>query len=423
MFIKVLLIHENDFDTTNIKSKEIYACNRDFEFLHLKSDENLMENLATYNPHLILTLNDKEHITDDEFETQHTIPSKRFPILYNARMEENRRWLTLPISLSPEEMGEELMKMFLKVTHKPYRLFSIITPMYMTPIFKLKRLYESILRQTNTNWEWVVVDDSPDDYTTCYNYINELSRRDNRITLFRKNRHSGIVGEVKKLAFSLASGDILVEVDHDDELVNTCLDNLCRSYNYSDDIGFVYGYVCEQYEDSTDIIDYGDNWAFGYGSYMDNTYNDKYYKTAVACNINPKTIRHIVGAPNHVRSWKKDLYQAIGGHNKYVHIADDYELMIRTFLNTKMAKMPVFSYIQYFERNASNSQFTRNGEIQRLVNYFGTYYNYYIHDRFLQMGIDDFCFRTDGYDLMMPNPSVEQIANYIIPTELLVMPK
>jgi glycosyltransferase involved in cell wall biosynthesis len=422
MFIKVLIIHEDDFNTGEIKSMEIYACNREFNFLQINDDSNLNNVLSTFNPHIILTFVDDKYKSDDPMEFQHYIPAKRFPNLYNARMEENRRWLTLPIEMEPTEMAEEIMRMFLKVSLlKPQMLFSIITTIYMTPIFKLKRLYDSLLSQTHTNWEWVVVDDSPEDYITSFIYMHELSKKDHRIQLFRKNKHSGIIGEIKKYAFSLASGDILVEVDHDDELINTCLDNLCRSYNYSGDIGFVYGYVCEQYENSTDIVDYGPHWAFGYGAYMDNTYKDKYYKTAVAPNINSKTIRHIVGAPNHVRSWKKDVYNVMGGHNKYIHVADDYELLVRTFLYTQMAKMPALSYIQYFEKDSSNSQFIRNGEIQRLVNYFGNFYNNSIHDRFLQLGIDDFCWRPTGnYDLMMPNPETEQIANYIIPPEILV---
>lgn len=424
MFIKVLIIHEEDIDTSQINSKDIYASNRDFTFLQIKNDLELKSVLASFNPHIILTFLEDKHITDDPLETQHYIPAKRFPNLYNARIEENRRWLSLPISMPPDEIGEQLMIMFLKIINKiPIVLFSIVTTLYMTPSYKLKRLYDSIFNQTNTNWEWIVVDDSPGDHNETYDFINDLSKDDNRIQLFRRNRPSGNIGEIKKFAFGLASGDILVELDHDDELIHNCLENLLISYEYSDDIGFVYGLVCEQYEDSTDIVDYGKGWAFGYGGYMDYTYKDKYYKTALAPNINSKTIRHIVGTPNHVRSWRKEVYQAIGGHNKYVHVADDYELIIRTFLHTKMAKMPVLSYIQYFERDASNAQFKRNGEIQRLVSYIASYYNEDIHKRLLEIDSDDFCWHEGGYDLMMPNPEgTEYIANYIIPIELLKLP-
>ena len=118
-------------------------------------------------------------------------------------------------------------------------LFSIITPTYKTPTNKIERLYKSLLEQTYTNWEWIIFDDSPLDYTTSYNFIDELSKLDNRVFLYKRNKNSGIIGEVKKAAFSLGTGDILVEVDHDDELIHTCLENLLTAYNYSDEIGFV----------------------------------------------------------------------------------------------------------------------------------------------------------------------------------------
>ena len=295
-------------------------------------------------------------------------------------------------------------------------LFSIITPIYKTPIYKIKRLYESLLSQTYSNWEWVVYDDSPIDHKESYNYIKNLS--DNRITLYTENKNIGIIGEVKKKAFSLAKGDILVEVDHDDELVDTCLENLSIAYLYSNEIGFVYGHACEIYENSDDIIDYGDNWAFGYGSYKTIEYRNKEYKVAIVGNINPKTIRHITGIPNHVRSWRKDIYNKIGGHNKNLEVADDYELIIRTFLNTKMAKINAFTYIQYFDSN--NTQFEKNSEIQKLVYQTSIFYNKKIHDRFSELNINDYVWVDEyDYNLNLEKSIVESYANIIIPTNLL----
>ena len=295
---------------------------------------------------------------------------------------------------------------------------SIITPIYKTPIHKIERLYLSLINQTYSDWEWIVYDDSPFEFKDSYNYIEKLN--DNRIKLHTNNKNSGIIGEIKKKAFFLGQGDILVEVDHDDELVDTCLENLMIAYSYSDDIGFVYGNACEQYEDSDDIIDYGDNWAFGYGSYKKAIYNNKEYKVAIVGNINPKTIRHITGIPNHVRSWRKDVYYKIGGHNKTLHVADDYELFIRTFLNTKIAKINVFTYIQYFERNKSNTQFTRNSDIQEIVSKTVDFYNNKIHKRFLELNIDDYIFiNSKTYNMKIENPEIEKYSNIIIPINLL----
>lgn len=299
--------------------------------------------------------------------------------------------------------------------------FSIITPIYKTPEFKIQRLYNSLVNQTYSNWEWIVFDDSPTDYKDSYNYVSDLSKSDDRIKLYSDNKNCGIIGEVKRKAFYLGSGDILVEVDHDDELINTCLENLKIAYEYSEDIGFVFGFCCEIYENEENILDYGDDWAFGYGGYTDVIYNNKKYKVATVGNVNPKTIRHIVSIPNHVRTWRKDVYYKIGGHNKHLHVADDYELFVRTFLNTKIAKINVFTYIQYFERNATNTQFVKNRDIQNLVALTANFYNNKIHNRFVELGVNDYVWiDSKTYDLSLPNPVYEEYANIIIPNDILI---
>jgi hypothetical protein len=157
----------------------------------------------------------------------------------------------------------------------------------------------------------------------------------------------------------------------------------------------------------------------GYGSYGKSFYKNKEYKVAIVANINSKTIRHITGIPNHVRSWRKDIYHQIGGHHIDLHVADDYELFIRTFLKTKIAKIDVFTYIQYFERNYTNTQFNKNGDIQQLTAYISEHYNQKIHDRFMELGIDDFAWNDGVFDSEMQKPVIEPYANIVIPKKLL----
>ena len=396
MYIKVLFIEENDYDLNNIKSPFISnGHNRDFKFLHIKNQYNIKEILSSFNPHVIL-------LFDNNIDRNISIIDKE-------------KYLMMPSNTPPDKIGEEIINKFLLLLNKNnHLLFSIITPVYKTSNIKLQRLYDSLLDQTYNNWEWIVFDDSPQEHTDTYNFIDELSKKDNRILLFRSNKNSGIIGEVKKTAFSLGNGDVLVEVDHDDELVDTCLEYLLKTYLLNDEIGFVYGHCCEIFENSDNIIDYGENWAYGYGSYKKYNYKDKEYKVAIAPNINSKTIRHIIGIPNHVRSWRKDVYQKIGGHNKNIHVADDYEIFIRTFLNTKIAKIDTFTYIQYFEKNSSNTQIIRNSEIQRLVYYFSNHYNDQIHNRFIELGVDDFTWDNGIIDLNINRPIDEHFTNLII---------
>ncbi|NDB87014.1 MAG: hypothetical protein EB127_30660 [Alphaproteobacteria bacterium] len=89
-----------------------------------------------------------------------------------------------------------------------------------------------------------------------------------------------------------------------------------------------------------------------------------------------------------------------------MHVADDYELCVRTFLQTKMIQIRRLGYIQYYNHGGSNTQVVRNKDIQRLVRSIRESYDKRIHQRFLQFGINDFVWNYDhGYsDLNIPNP-------------------
>ena len=39
-----------------------------------------------------------------------------------------------------------------------------------------------------------------------------------------------------------------------------------------------------------------------------------------------------------------------------MHVADDYEILIRTFLHTRMVHIQRFGYIQYIQRDGGNTQ-------------------------------------------------------------------
>ena len=157
---------------------------------------------------------------------------------------------------------------------------------------------------------------------------------------------------------------------------------------------------------------YRDGWAFGYGAYTDVEYKGKTYKSGNARNMNAKTIRHIISTPNHIRAWRKSFYESIGGHNKELHVADDYEIMVRTFLKTRMVRVPELCYIQYVSNTAQRA---RNKDIHRHVRSIKTHYDRMIHDRLLELGCEDFIWdeKKDCSDYDLPNPKVESHATFI----------
>ena len=68
--------------------------------------------------------------------------------------------------------------------NKETPILSVFTPAYKTNE-RIFRTYDSLNRQTYQNWEWVVVDDSPEgDYKT-WEYLKQLASTDHRINVYR----------------------------------------------------------------------------------------------------------------------------------------------------------------------------------------------------------------------------------------------
>ena len=337
-----------------------------------------------------------------------------FPNLAHAPSEIRKRWLhydTLPESTQPGAPGVHcyLTNLFPGPGADETPLVTVFTPTYRTG-GRIRRPLQSLKEQTYTNWEWIIVDDS-DDGGQTFDMLTRLAKTDHRIQVFKPWEHSGIIGRLKNWACSLGGGQILVELDHDDELTDYALEVVVQGFQQFPEAGFLYTDCAEVYEDGTNFT-YRDGWAFGYGSYADVEYRGRLYKSGTGGNINAKTIRHIISAPNHLRAWRKAFYDSIGGHNKGLHVADDYELLVRTFLGTRMVRVPKLGYIQYI---SGTTQHVRNGDIHRHVRAIRAYYDELIHERLLALGCEDFSWdETRGCsDYMLPNPRVESHATLI----------
>ena len=136
--------------------------------------------------------------------------------------------------------------------------FSIFTPTYKTGE-RINRTYESLANQTFSNWEWVVVDDSPDNET--WNILTEIAKKDYRVKLHRIQPLSGgNIGLAKHRAATLGDGDWLVELDNDDALTTECLDICNDAILKHPDAGFLYSDVCEIYDDG-EMKHYDDDWS------------------------------------------------------------------------------------------------------------------------------------------------------------------
>lgn len=347
------------------------------------TDDDLYEVLAKDRPSVVVTFGKPAD----------------FQKLMNAPWQIRKKWVNFENTDNLDDSGVKTFQTYLHNAlneRKDIPLITVFTPAYKTGK-KIMRPFDSLICQHYSNWEWVIIDDSDDNGET-FEMLTKLADRDPRIRLYKESRHTGCIGRLKKNACLLARGEYLVELDHDDELTPDALSWIANAYEKYPECGFVYTDFAECFEDGSPVS-YGQNkglkppytdWGFGYGSYRQERYNGQNYMVANSPNINPKTIRHIVAAPNHIRSWRKSTYLEIGGHGDTIHVADDYEIMVRTFLNTRMCRVPKMCYVQYRNFGVGNTHQSRNPEIQRLVRSFSNYYDYKIHDRFLELGVEDF---------------------------------
>jgi len=356
------------------------------------SDSNFERILIHDKPHVIVTIGNRSSYTN----------------LMNAPFEIQKKWLHYDALPDLHRLGisvynHYLTNVFDKGEENGKPLVTVFTAAYKTG-GRIQRPFHSLREQTYTNWEWVIVDDT-DDGGKTFRMLGRLTGQDHRIRVFKPWEHSGIIGRVKNWACSLAKGQLLVELDHDDELTDTALDSVVKGFSQFREAGFLYTDCAEIYEDRTSFS-YREGWAFGYGSYTDVEYRGRRYQSGSAGNINSKTIRHIVSAPNHIRAWRRSFYESIGGHNTELHVADDYEIMVRTFLKTRMVRVPRLCYLQYIGNTAQRE---RNRDIHRHVRSIRLHYDRMIHERFLELGCDDFAWdeKNGCSDHHLPNPAKE----------------
>jgi len=235
---------------------------------------------------------------------------------------------------------------------------AVCSPLHNTPPQVLARTWASLKNQTHTDWTWWVYDDSSNDDT--WRHLWGLCADERfRVVPLRGMGNNGVIGEVKRRLMMAADGDVLVELDHDDELTADCLAEVNQVME-TEDAGFVYSDWCE-INTAGEWCRYPDGWAFGYGG----QYQVDGRWVMRAPEINGTTMSHIVSVPNHVRAWRAHVYRELGGHDATLPVADDYELLVRTFLHTNMRHIPKLLYKQHISPNTAQRQ--RNALIQQLV--------------------------------------------------------
>ena len=252
-------------------------------------------------------------------------------------------------------------------------LISVITSTFNSG-HRLQRAYQSLLAQTYDYWEWILWDDSPDQ--TTFEIVQALAAQDMRIQMYKAPQRSGIIGEMKYRSASLASGEWLVELDHDDRIAPKLFEWVRDIARRHPGTKFIYSDHAELHEEQDIPFSYGEHYAYNYGAYMrqhvrshpDGPLQPHFISRSAWPN--PITLQHLVGLPNHVRIWKRAFYEALGRHRTDLPVADDYDLLLKSFLAADPGDWVCIaapSYYQYRNTGGNNFTFKRNVLIQHLV--------------------------------------------------------
>ncbi len=115
---------------------------------------------------------------------------------------------------------------------------SVVTPVFDPPLAVLEETIASVRAQTFSEWEWCVVDDASKDEA-----VRDLLRRaaasEPRIRLHEREHNGGIV-QASNTGLAMATGEIVVLLDHDDLLAPHALARVAEAFRDQPELDYLY---------------------------------------------------------------------------------------------------------------------------------------------------------------------------------------
>ena len=146
-------------------------------------------------------------------------------------------------------------------------MITVFTPSYNRRK-ELKKLYDSLLKQDYSNFEWLIVDDGSSDDTE--EYIKELKKK-NKININYVYKENGGKQSAYNMGLKKAKGDIFLCIDSDDILKTNILKKINKDFEKYEDnnriggIAYLQGYISDKnkligtkFPDDVEVINYFD---------------------------------------------------------------------------------------------------------------------------------------------------------------------
>ncbi|MGI9280867.1 MAG: glycosyltransferase family 2 protein [Endozoicomonas sp.] len=117
-------------------------------------------------------------------------------------------------------------------------LISIVMPVYNVAEEYLRKAIESVQDQVYPNWQLCIADDCSTE-PHIKKVLDEFQSSDSRISV-KYREQNGHISKASNSALSLASGEIIALLDHDDTLAPHALFCVVKAFNENSEISFIY---------------------------------------------------------------------------------------------------------------------------------------------------------------------------------------
>jgi hypothetical protein len=236
-------------------------------------------------------------------------------------------------------------------------VISVFTPSH-DPRF-LDECWASLKAQTYQSFEWIVV-------------LNQGARwecDDPRVKVAIADEVRG-VGAAKHRACAEATGEILVELDHDDLLTTNALEEIVYAFDAHPEVGMVYSdgaQITESGGFEPSMWDINNGWEY-HEEIVEVEDGDPVPKRTVlavkALEPSPHNLSFIWWSPNHVRAFRRSVYEQVGGYNMTMDVLDDQDLMCRMYEATEFFHIPETLYLQRTHAGMTQKHSETNALIQ-----------------------------------------------------------
>jgi len=185
-------------------------------------------------------------------------------------------------------------------------------------------------------------------------------RTDRRVVTHRYDGDNFNVGNLKKMACGAATGDILIELDHDDILMPHAVKLVRDVFTLRKDCTFVSSDCGRFLNDGSKPT----HFLKAYG--WQHSFEVLAGRTCVVHKTPPETAYHmslIWFAPDHLRAWRRTAYDAVGGHDETLAICDDLDLMQKLYMHPGRF-LHLDAALYAYRIHGDNTWLKRNAEIQ-----------------------------------------------------------